>query len=156
MVSCRRCNPPQRSLSATFCEACTCLSHSVSFDCLLLLQLSTESLNNINVPFPPRIHSGESYSLKPDLTSWSLRPNRVNPVLAHDGAILVNFGVEHCGFSAALARTYLLNPSTVQEAQYRALHKAFEAAVDALRPGAGMHEPRRAAKKMLKEMDQVI
>lgn len=54
-----------------------------------------------------------------------------------------------------MARTYFLNPSSIQETQYHATLMALEAAVSALKPGASMAAPRSAAKRMLKHMGQV-
>jgi Xaa-Pro aminopeptidase len=50
--------------------------------------------------------------------------------------ILVALGTRYQNYCANVSRTYLINPSKTQEAQYNALLKAHEAAVAALKDGA--------------------
>lgn len=75
--------------------------------------------------------------------------------LAHNGVILVSVELQHFGFTAAVAGTYFLNPSTEQELQYRAILDAFQATITALRPSASMAAPYLAAVKSLQAAGQV-
>lgn len=52
------------------------------------------------------------------------------------GVIVVALGTRYQNYCANVSRTYLINPSKTQEAQYNALLKAHEAAVAALKEGA--------------------
>lgn len=105
------------------------------------------------IPFWSSIHSGERYHKK--TIEWSLQPIERQKWLADDGTILVHIGLQYLGFTSALARTYLLNPSTTQELQYKAILSAFHAAVDALKAGSSMSDPRIAAKQALQDAGQV-
>lgn len=89
---------------------------------------------------------------------WEISPKHKSLApkwLAHDGTILVSISLRYRGFTAAVARTYLVNPSTVQEQQYRAMLEALQAAASSLKTGASMAAPRMAAKYALQLAGQV-
>lgn len=110
------------------------------------------------IPFPPSIRSGETYKTSRNDSKWELQPQDgtpAEPMLAHDGTFLVSAGLQHFGFTAAVARTYFVNPSAEQESIYKALLLALNAAKAALRPGASMAGPREAAEQSLRLSGQV-
>lgn len=87
---------------------------------------------------------------------WVSPTVKQNTWLAHDGTIVVNIQLQHSWFCEfGVARTYLLQPSSVQEQQYRALVWAFQAPVSALIPGYSMSGPRIAAEQSLLVSGQV-
>lgn len=110
---------------------------------------------NVSVLATPSIRSGQLQCLSSCSADQELQPFTPSQWLAHNGAIVVNVRVQYCGFTAALARTYLIDPSTADEEQYRAIMDAHQAAIATLIVGASLDEPRAAAKKSLEDAGQV-
>ncbi len=54
----------------------------------------------------------------------------------HDDIILVSLGTRYCSYCANISRTYMINPTKQQEAEYKAVVAAQEAAIAALVEGA--------------------
>lgn len=62
--------------------------------------------------------------------------------------IVVALGTRYQYYCANVSRTYIINPTKVQEAQYTALLKAQEAAIGALKEGAPAKAAMEAAVKV--------
>ena len=54
--------------------------------------------------------------------------------------ILISLGSRYHMYCSNISRTYLVDPNKTQEAQYKALLEAHEAAIHALQPGKPMSE----------------
>jgi len=63
--------------------------------------------------------------------------------------IICSIGARYSMYCANVARTYLVDPSSEQEVQYKALLAAQQAAIDALVVGAPMGSAHSAALKSL-------
>ena len=63
--------------------------------------------------------------------------------------ILAHLGAKYSGYCAACARTYLVDPSKAQEAEYGALQAAHQAALQALSPGAALSSVHEAIVKAI-------
>lgn len=74
---------------------------------------------------------------------------------AQDNTIRLSHREYLDGCWVSVARTYFVNPSTVQEQEYRAVLRAMEAAMSGLKPGSHMTRPRNNAVKALKDAGQV-
>lgn len=70
------------------------------------------------------------------------------------GVILVSLGTRYQSYCANIARTYIINPSKVQESQYNALLAAQEAAIAALKEGAPAKASMEAAVKVSRDRVQ--
>jgi Xaa-Pro aminopeptidase len=66
------------------------------------------------------------------------------------GVIVVALGTRYQNYCANVSRTYIINPSKTQEAQYTALLNAHEAAMAALKEGA----PAKAAMEAVHKVCQ--
>jgi len=79
------------------------------------------------------------------MRSWACRM-WLCPVCS--GVIIVALGTRYQNYCANVSRTYIINPTKVQEGQYAALLKAHEAAIGALKEGAPAKAAMEAATKV--------
>ena len=63
--------------------------------------------------------------------------------------IVASLGTKYSGYCATCARTYLVDPSKAQEAEYGALLAAQQAALQALTPGAQLSAVHEAVLRTL-------
>ncbi|KAK9824573.1 hypothetical protein WJX72_011424 [[Myrmecia] bisecta] len=101
---------------------------------------------NVDIAYPPIVQSGGNYDLKVSAQSD-------DRVLQYD-VILCSLGARYSMYCANVARTYLVDPNKVQEAEYKALLAAQEAALRSLTEGASLAAPYHAAVKALQEAGQ--
>ncbi len=97
---------------------------------------------NCDIAYPPIVQSGGEYSLK-------LSAQCTATPLKYD-VILCGVGARYSMYCANVARSYLVDPSKQQEAEYKALLAAQEAAIAALVAGAPLSAPVAAAIQALK------
>lgn len=96
---------------------------------------------NLDIAYAPIVQSGGSYDLKVSAASSDDK-------IKYD-VILCSQGVRYSMYCANIARTFLVDPVPKQEAEYKALLQAQEAAISALVPGAEMSAALAAATKAL-------
>lgn len=102
---------------------------------------------NVDIAYPPSFQSGGNYDLK----YYSALPDDST---LHDGVVLVSLGTRYSQYCANVGRTYLFNSTKKQEAEYKALLAAHDAAIRALVPGARMSAALEAAVESLKASGQ--
>lgn len=78
--------------------------------------------------YGPVVQSGGEYSV-----GFNAQPNDQN---LHSGCIITGLGFRYKTYCAALARTFLIDPSKSQTANYKILLAAHAAALEAIRDGA--------------------
>ena len=78
--------------------------------------------------YGPVVQSGGEYSI-----GFNAQPNDQN---LHSGCIVTGLGFRYKTYCAALARTFLIDPSKSQTANYKILLAAHAAALEAIRDGA--------------------
>ncbi len=105
------------------------------------LQIRLRS-ENCDIAYPPIIQSGGEYSLKLSVQSA--------PTPLKYDVIMCGIGARYSMYCANVARTVLVDPSKQQEAEYKALLAAQEAAIAALVTGAPLSAPVDAAIQALK------
>jgi nucleosome binding factor SPN SPT16 subunit len=78
--------------------------------------------------YPPVVQGSGSYDLRfpPDSDEKNLQP----------GVILSALGLRYQSYACMVARTYMVNPSKTQEANYKLLQSVHDAVIKALRPDA--------------------
>lgn len=84
----------------------------------------------------------------------SLTHSLAATILRAAGVILVSLGTRYQSYCANISRTYIINPSKVQESQYNALLAAQEAAIAALKEGAPAKASMEAAVKVSMSLRQ--
>ncbi|KAJ9651088.1 FACT complex subunit spt16 [Neophaeococcomyces mojaviensis] len=92
--------------------------------------------------FGPVVQSGGQYDLK--LSAQS------NNEPLHSGCIIAGLGFRYRTYSSVIARTYLIDPSKSQTANYKILLAAHEAAVRAAKEGAACKDVYNAAFGVIK------
>ncbi|GFR48098.1 hypothetical protein Agub_g9783 [Astrephomene gubernaculifera] len=102
---------------------------------------------NCDIAYPPSFQSGGLYDLRVNAPSS-------DAPLHDDGVIVVSLGTRYSSYCANISRSYIINPSKEQTAQYNALLAAQEAAIAALRPGAPLTAAGEAVVNKLKSMGQ--
>lgn len=78
--------------------------------------------------YPPTIQSGGNYDVK-----LNTQPDDRN---LHAGVIIASLGFKYNSYASLCSRTYLIDPNKSQEANYKALVVAHEAAIGAVKEGA--------------------
>ncbi|KAK9807391.1 hypothetical protein WJX73_010932 [Symbiochloris irregularis] len=101
---------------------------------------------NVDVAFYPLIQSGGKFDLKVTQTSD-------NSTLAYD-VIMVALGARYNMYCANVARTYLVDPSKKQEAEYGALLAAQQAALSAMVEGAKLSSIAEVILQTIKDKGQ--
>lgn len=91
---------------------------------------------NVDIAYPPIVQSGGDYNLKVSAQS-------TDKVIKYD-VILISVGTRYNLYCSNIARTYLVDPSKTQEAEYGALLEAQEAAIKSLVEGAPLSAPYKA------------
>ena len=86
-------------------------------------------IGQLDWAYGPFVQSGGEYDIR--LTTQPA----VNNNNMHDGCIIAGLGVRYKTYCAAVARTYLVDPSKSQTTHYKLLLSAHEAAIDAARDG---------------------
>ncbi|KAH7421678.1 hypothetical protein KP509_13G070600 [Ceratopteris richardii] len=86
--------------------------------------------DNVDICYPPVFQSGGVFDLKPSAIS------NEDP-LYYDayGVIVCAIGARYNSYCANVARSYLIDADALQSKAYKVLHKAHEAAINALKPG---------------------
>ncbi|GIL93381.1 hypothetical protein Vretifemale_20793, partial [Volvox reticuliferus] len=102
---------------------------------------------NCDIAYPPSFQSGGSYDLKVSAISNDMP-------LHDDGVIVVSLGTRYASYCANISRSFIINPSKDQTAQYNALLSAQEAAIGALKPGAPLTAAGEAVVNTLKAHGQ--
>ena len=92
--------------------------------------------------FGPVVQSGGKYDLK-----MSAQSNEEN---LHSGCIVAGLGFRYRTYSSVVARTYLIDPSKSQTANYKILLAAHEAAIRAAKEGAVCKDVYNAAFGVIK------
>jgi len=92
--------------------------------------------------FGPTVQSGGQYDLK-----MSAQANNDN---LHSGCIIAGLGFRYRTYSSVIARTYLIDPSKSQTANYKILLAAHEAAIRAAKEGAACKDVYNAAFGIIK------
>jgi len=92
--------------------------------------------------FGPVVQSGGQYDLK-----LSAQSNNDN---LHSGCIITGLGFRYRTYSSVIARTYLIDPSKSQTANYKILLAAHEAAIRAAKEGAACKDVYNAAFGVIK------
>lgn len=64
-------------------------------------------------------------------------------------AVLISLGARYQMYCSNISRTFLVDPNKQQEAQYKAILEAQDAAIAALKPGRPMSDAYEAAVKTL-------
>ncbi|XP_021898747.1 FACT complex subunit SPT16 [Carica papaya] len=85
---------------------------------------------NVDICYPPIFQSGGEFDLRPSAASN-------DELLYYDSAsvILCAVGARYKSYCSNIARTYLIDATSLQIKAYEALLKAHEAAINALKPG---------------------
>ncbi|EFN58683.1 hypothetical protein CHLNCDRAFT_140286 [Chlorella variabilis] len=102
--------------------------------------------DSVDIAYPPLVQSGGDYDLR--LASASKDTH------IHYGVIVCSLGARYASYCANVARTYFVDPSKQQEAEYAALQEAQAAAVAALVEGAPMSAAYEAVVETLKAKGQ--
>lgn len=102
--------------------------------------------DNVDIAYPPVFQSGGKYDLK--VSAQSDDSN------LHDGIVVVFLGTKYSSYCANIGRTFLIDPTKKQEAEYLALLAAHEAAVKALIEGAKMDAAYEAVVQTLTKLGQ--
>eukprot|EP00891_Asterochloris_glomerata_P001119 jgi/Astpho2/1119/Aster-07668 len=102
--------------------------------------------SRLDIAYAPIVQSGGQYDIKPSAQSDDRH-------LEYD-VVLCSIGVRYSSYCANVARTYLVDPTKQQEAQYKALLQAQEAAIGALVEGAPMSAAGQAVVSALEEAGQ--
>lgn len=97
---------------------------------------------NLDWAFGPFVQSGGQYDLK-----LSAQPNNEN---LHSGCIVAGLGFRYRTYSSVVGRTYLIDPSKSQTANYKILLAAHEAAIRAAKEGATCKDVYNAALGVIK------
>ncbi|TMW55174.1 hypothetical protein Poli38472_013936 [Pythium oligandrum] len=82
---------------------------------------------DVRVVYPPIVQSGGKYDLKPGVQSNS-------DALKYD-VIICSLGAELKGYSAAIARTFFIDPAESMKESYELLREAHDLCAKELRPG---------------------
>ncbi|XP_057963101.1 FACT complex subunit SPT16-like [Malania oleifera] len=95
---------------------------------------------NVDICYPPIFQSGGTFDLRPSASSNDEH-------LYYDSAsvILCAIGSRYNSYCSNLARTFLIDATTVQSKAYEVLLQAHEAAISALRPGRKASDVYQAA-----------
>lgn len=88
---------------------------------------STVQPEHLEMCYPPIIQSGGSYSLKPSAVSDD------KPL--HPGAIVCSLGLRYRSYCSNVARTFLIDPTSQQETDYKFLIETFGYIISMLQPG---------------------
>ncbi|GLT88629.1 hypothetical protein SLE2022_066460 [Rubroshorea leprosula] len=85
---------------------------------------------SVDICYPPIFQSGGQFDLKPSAQSN-------DDLLYYDSAsvIICAVGARYNSYCSNIARTLMINANSLQSKAYKALHKAHEAALGALKPG---------------------
>ena len=97
----------------------------------------------------PTIRRAEPFT--PTHMPCRLNAQSTDEELKYD-VILVSLGSRYQMYCSNVSRTYLVDPSKTQEAQYKTLLEAQAAAINALKPGKPMSDAYSAAVSSLKVM----
>lgn len=97
---------------------------------------------NLDWAFGPFVQSGGQYDLK--LTAQSNNDN------LHSGCIVAGLGFRYRTYGSVVGRTYLIDPSKSQTANYKILLAAHEAAIRAAKEGATCKDVYNAALGVIK------
>lgn len=97
---------------------------------------------NLDWAFGPFVQSGGQYDLK-----LSAQANNDN---LHSGCIIAGLGFRYRTYSSAIGRTYLIDPSKSQTANYKILLAAHEAAIRAAKEGSTCKDVYNAALGVVK------
>lgn len=103
--------------------------------------------DSVDIAYPPLVQSGGEYDLR-------LAAGTSKDSLIHYGVIVCHLGARYASYCANVGRTYFVDPSKEQEAQYAALQEAQAAAVAALVEGAPMSAAYDAVVATLREKGQ--
>ncbi|KAL3515893.1 hypothetical protein ACH5RR_022795 [Cinchona calisaya] len=85
---------------------------------------------NVDICYPPIFQSGGSFDLRPSASS-----NDDNLFYDSTSAIICAIGSRYNSYCSNVARTFLIDPDTMQSKAYAVLLRAHEAAIGALKPG---------------------
>ncbi|KAG8369038.1 hypothetical protein BUALT_Bualt15G0108800 [Buddleja alternifolia] len=86
--------------------------------------------DNIDICYPPIFQSGGVFDLKPSASS-----NDDNLFYDSTSVIICAIGSRYSSYCSNVARTFLIDPNSVQSKAYDVLLKAHDAAIAALKPG---------------------
>lgn len=106
--------------------------------------------NNLDTAYTPIIQSGGVFNLKPSAESTD------DPLHHGDGVITVSLGGRYRAYCANIGRTYVINPTKAQAAEYATLLAAHEAAVGALKPGRPASDALQAAVDAVRGRDPAL
>eukprot|EP00941_MAST-03F_sp_MAST-3F-sp1_P005807 g5807.t1 len=98
-------------------------------------------LDDVETSVQPIIQSGGTYSVKASAQSSE-------EAMKYD-LIIATIGVRFKNYCASQTRTFFIDPTKEQKQAYAAVVKAYEACLDALKPGKPLSDVRAAAKASL-------
>eukprot|EP00271_Cylindrocystis_brebissonii_P005149 TRINITY_DN17096_c0_g1_i1.p1 TRINITY_DN17096_c0_g1~~TRINITY_DN17096_c0_g1_i1.p1 ORF type:complete len:1151 (-),score=279.83 TRINITY_DN17096_c0_g1_i1:406-3858(-) len=102
--------------------------------------------DNCDICYPPVFQSGGQYDLKASAAS-----NDDYLFYNEMGVIICALGARYSSYCSNVARTYLIDPSAIQEKAYKVLLKAQEATIAALKPGVPLSAAYAAAVEVVEK-----